>query len=121
MVLPSLAYGRMGCTKSFEIPGSKPFLSSLTQYCLKGLTAHHNNPKGIDHASSCKNHSAHNNHNDRRNDNQKEESKKEEGVKEEGVNAKEEADTIGDGAESEKRSEKKRWPKEANFRCTNLT
>ena len=121
MVLLSLAYGRMGCTKSSEIPGSKPFLSSLTQYCLKGLTAHHNNRKSIDH-SSCKNHSAHNNHNDRRNDNQKEESKEEEGVKEEGIDKEvEEADTIGDGAESKKRSEKKRWPKEATFRCANLT
>ena len=120
MVLPSLAYGRMGCTKSSEIPGFQPFLSSLTQCCLKGLTAHHNNRKSIDH-SSCKNHSAHNNHNDRRNNNQKEESKKEEGDKEEGINKKEEADTIGDGAESKKRSEKKRWPKEATFRCANLT
>ena len=92
----------------------------FNSYRLKGLTAHHNNRKSIDH-SSCKNHSAHNNHNDRRNHNQKEESKKEEGVKEEGINKEEEADTIGDGAESKKRSEKKRWPKEATCRCANLT
>merc|ERR1719222_451960 len=79
---------------------------------FQGLTAHHNNRKSIDY-SSCKNHSAHNNYNNRRNDNQKEESKEEEGVKEEGIVTKEEADTIGDGAESKKRSEKKRWPKES--------
>ena len=92
----------------------------FNSYCLKGITAHHNNRKSIDH-SSCKNHSAHNNYNNRRNHNQKEESKEEEGVKEEGIDKKEEADTIGDGAESKKRSEKKRWPKEATFRFANLT
>ena len=83
---------------------------------MKGLTAHHHNPKGIDHPSSSRNnYSAHNNHNDRRNNNQKkEESKEEEGVKEEGIDTKKEADTIGVGAESKrKRSEEEKRPKEA--------
>ena len=92
---------------------------------MKGLAAHHNNPKAIDHASSsCNNDSAHNNHNDRRNNDQKEESKKEEGDKEEGIDTKEEADKIGYGAESKKRSEvpeEERWAKEENCHCANLT
>ena len=114
--------GGWGAQRVPRVQVQRQFFLLFNPYCLKGLTAHHNNPKGIDHASSsCKNHSAHNNHNDRRNHNQKEESKEEEGVKEEKVNTKEEADTIGDGAESKKRSEKKRWPKEATFRCANLT
>ena len=112
----------MGFTKSSEIPGSKPNFPLFNPSSLKGLTAHHNNPKGIDDASSrCNNHSPHNNHNDRRNNNQKkEESKEEEGVKEEGIHTKKEADKIGVGPESKKWSEEKKWPKEATCRWTNL-